>query len=48
MDRNTQVERYVTDPAVGLQKQQVQRRREEGLTNRSVSSATKTTSDIIK
>ena len=42
------VERYETDPVVGLQETQVIRRQEEGLTNRSVSSATKTTSDIIK
>ena len=48
LDRNSQVERYVTDPAVGLNELQVQKRQEEGLTNRSVSSATKTTSDIIK
>ena len=42
------VERFVTDPVVGLSETQVLGRQEEGLTNRSVSSATKTTSDIIK
>lgn len=43
-----QVERFMTDPVVGLQQTQVMQRQEEGLTNRSVSPATKTTSDIIK
>ncbi len=43
-----QVERFETEPVVGLQQAQVVQRREEGLTNKSVSSATKTTSDIIK
>lgn len=42
------VERFQTDPVVGLQEQQVQQRFAEGLVNQSVSSATKTTSDIIK
>ena len=37
-----------TDPVVGLQEQQVLQRQEEGLTNKNVASATKTTSDIIK
>lgn len=40
--------RFETDPVVGLQQEQVLQRQEEGLVNRSVSSATKTTSDIIK
>ena len=47
-ESQNQVERFVTDPVVGLKEAQVQRRQEEGLVNRSVSSATKTTSDIVK
>lgn len=43
-----QVERFQTDPMIGLQQEQVVRRWEEGLVNRSVSSATKTTKDIVK
>lgn len=47
-DFQNPVERVETDPVVGLHEIQVQERREAGLTNASVSSATKTTSDIIK
>ena len=47
-DSRNQIERIETDPVVGLQKQQILQRQEEGLTNKNVSSATKTTSDIIK
>lgn len=43
-----QVERFETEAIVGLREAQVLQRQEEGLTNRSVSSATKTTSDIVK
>ena len=42
------IERFETDPVVGLHNAQVRQRQEEGLTNVCVSSATKTTSDIIK
>lgn len=41
-------ERFAADPMVGLNESQVQMRFEQGLTNASVSSATKTTKDIIK
>lgn len=41
-------ERFAADPMVGLNESQVQTRFEQGLTNASVSSATKTTKDIIK
>ena len=47
-ESQNQVERFVTEPVVGLQEMQVLQRQEEGLTNKSVSSATKTTSDIIR
>lgn len=47
-DSRNEIERIETDPVVGLQEQQVLQRQEEGLTNKNVSSATKTTSDIIK
>lgn len=43
-----QVERFVTEPVVGLREEQVLQRHAQGLTNHSVSSATKTTSDIVK
>lgn len=45
---NNQVERFVTEPIVGLREEQVLQRHAQGLTNHSVSSATKTTSDIVK
>ena len=41
-------ERFAVDPQVGLHEKQVTERREQGLTNRHVSSATKTTGDIIR
>lgn len=43
-----QIERFESDPMVGLTEEQVQDRQEQGLTNRSVESATKTTKDIVK
>lgn len=43
-----EIERFDTDPAIGLKQAQVLQRREEGLVNKSVSSATKTTKDIVK
>lgn len=47
-DTKNKTKRFEPDPVVGLHELQVQSRREEGLTNAAVSSATKTTSDIIK
>lgn len=47
-EAQNQAERFVTDPVVGLKEAQVQKRQEEGFVNRSVSPATKTTSDIVK
>lgn len=43
-----QIERFESDPMVGLTEEQVQYRQEQGLMNRSVESATKTTKDIVK
>ena len=42
------IERFESDAMVGLTEEQVQDRQEQGLTNRSVESATKTTKDIVK
>ena len=39
---------FAADPAAGLSEAQAAERRAQGLTNKSVSSATKTTGDIIK
>ena len=43
-----QIERFESDPMVGLTEEQVQYQQEQGLMNRSVESATKTTKDIVK
>ncbi len=43
-----QVERFEPQPTAGLNEQQLRLRQAQGLTNKSVASATKTTGDIIK
>ena len=43
-----QVERFETAPTAGLNKEQVELRQTQALTNKSVESATKTTKDIVK
>ena len=43
-----QIERFDSDPMVGLTAEQVKLRQEQRLTNHSVESATKTTGDIVK
>ena len=48
LNEKMQIERFESDPMTGLTEEQVKHRQEQGLTNRSVESATKTTADIVK